>query len=251
MATVRELPVIMYHSVDVQTELPNAFVVTPDQLEADFQYLTENGYTTVSISDLIAFVYGSKLLPEKPILVTFDDGYVDNYDNAFPLMLQYNIKATISCVMVHYDETMEGARTRFTAEQGIEMLESGLVELQNHTYNLHQQTDHYGVLPAIGQDLDAYRQLLEADIEASKATFQRLGWTEATTFTYPYGASNEDVLEIVKDNGYLVSLVTAAEEINVITKGDPDSLYELSRFDRTYNVETADYFAMIESYYAP
>lgn len=249
LETTRKIPVVMYHSVDAQSDPINSFVVTPEQFESDLQYLQEHGYTTLSISDLIDFVNGEKYLPEKPILLTFDDGYADNYDNAFPLLLQYQAKAAISCVMVHYDVTSDDARPRFTAEQGIEMVESGLVELQNHTYNLHQQTDHYGVLPAIGQDLEAYRVQLEEDIDASKAKFEALGWPAATTFTYPYGASSEEVLEIVKDNGYTVSLVTVAESTNVVVQGDPDSLFELSRFDRSYGYTTEEYFSMVEEFY--
>ncbi|MFI3313616.1 MAG: polysaccharide deacetylase family protein [Eubacteriales bacterium] len=249
MASTRQIPIVMYHSVAEQEGEINPYVVTPKQLESDLQYLEAEGYTTLSISDLIAFVNGEQLLPAKPILLTFDDGYADNYDNAFPLLKAYNAKATISCVMVHYDTYNPEAMPRFTPEQGLEMIESGLVELQNHTYNLHTNIDHVGVLPADGQDLDEYTAMLEADIDASKELFAELEWPAATTFTYPYGASDELVLEIVKNNGYTVSLVTAAETINVVAVGDWDSLYELSRFDRSANVTTEAYFAMVEQYY--
>ena len=67
-------------------------------MEQDFQYLKEQGYTAVLPDDLIAYANGEGQLPPKPILITFDDGYYNNYSYAFPLLKKYDMKAVISIV---------------------------------------------------------------------------------------------------------------------------------------------------------
>ena len=74
-----KLPVIMYHSLLKDEKLQNDYTVSPTLFENDLKYLTENGYTTVVVKDLTDYVYGKKSLPEKCIMLTFDDGYYNNY----------------------------------------------------------------------------------------------------------------------------------------------------------------------------
>ena len=74
-----KLPVIMYHSLLKDEKLQNDYTVSPTLFENDLKYLTENGYTTVVVNDLTDYVYGKKSLPEKCIMLTFDDGYYNNY----------------------------------------------------------------------------------------------------------------------------------------------------------------------------
>ena len=90
-----KLPVIMYHSLLKDEKLQNDYTVSPTLFENDLKYLTENGYTTVVVKDLIDYVYGKKSLPEKCIMLTFDDGYNNNYTDLYPLLQKYNVKATI------------------------------------------------------------------------------------------------------------------------------------------------------------
>ena len=93
------LPVIMYHSVLKDGARIGKYVVSPDSFEHDLAFLKDNGYETVSISDLTDFVYEGKKLPEKPVMITFDDGYYNNLVYAAPLLEKYNMKAVISVGM--------------------------------------------------------------------------------------------------------------------------------------------------------
>lgn len=81
-----KLPVIMYHSLLKDEKLQNDYTVSPTLFENDLKYLTENGYTTVVVKDLTDYVYGKKSLPEKCIMLTFDDGYYNNYYYALSLL---------------------------------------------------------------------------------------------------------------------------------------------------------------------
>ena len=68
-----KLPIIMYHSILKDTSRSGKYIVTPSTLEADLQYIANNGYTTITMTDLIAYVYENSVLPEKPIIITFYD----------------------------------------------------------------------------------------------------------------------------------------------------------------------------------
>ena len=78
------LPVIMYHSV--HEGAPQDYVVTPSQLEDDLNWLAENGYSSVTAQELVDYTLGKGDLPEKPVLITFDDGFYNNLSLALPLL---------------------------------------------------------------------------------------------------------------------------------------------------------------------
>lgn len=73
-------------------------MISPDLFESDLKYFQENGYTTVTVNDLIDYVYSDKALPDKCVMLTFDDGYYNNYKYVFLLLKKYNAKAVISPV---------------------------------------------------------------------------------------------------------------------------------------------------------
>ena len=91
-----DLPVIMYHMVVKNPKSKNKFTVSTDTLEQDLQYIKNNGYTTILVSDLIEYTENKKDLPKKPILLTFDDGAYNNYLYAFPLAKKYDAKFVFS-----------------------------------------------------------------------------------------------------------------------------------------------------------
>ena len=88
------LPILMYHSILKTNKSKGKFIVSPDTFEEDLKYIKDKGYTTVVMKDLIDYVYENKELPEKPIMLTFDDGYYNNYLYAFPLLKKYDCKIT-------------------------------------------------------------------------------------------------------------------------------------------------------------
>ena len=90
-----EVPVVMYHSVLKDEKYHGKYVISPAEFENDLQYLEAHGYTTILIQDLINYTKGGEL-PEKPVLLTFDDGYYNNYLYAFELAKQYQCKFVIS-----------------------------------------------------------------------------------------------------------------------------------------------------------
>ena len=95
-----KVPIIMYHSVMKSRKSLGKFVISPNEFESDLKYLKEKSYNTILMSDLIAYTKGEKDLPENPIMLTFDDGYYNNYLYVFPLLKQYESKIVLAPIVV-------------------------------------------------------------------------------------------------------------------------------------------------------
>ena len=89
------LPVIMYHGLCTKKEKRGRYMIDPDCFEQDLIYLKNNGFQTILVSELVSHFENNTPLPEKPVLLTFDDGYLNNYTIAFPLLKKYNMKAVL------------------------------------------------------------------------------------------------------------------------------------------------------------
>lgn len=118
-----QVPVLMYHAVSDDTWGIRELFVSPSEMEKQLQYLNDNGFTTIFFSDLPDVSNIS-----KPVILTFDDGYRDNYTELFPLLKKYNCKATIFVIAgsIASDHHMDYAQIQ-------EMVKSGLVEIGSHT----------------------------------------------------------------------------------------------------------------------
>lgn len=242
------LPVIMYHSVLDDESRSGKYVVTPSILESDFKYLSENGYKTVTVSDLISFKNGEADLPEKCIMLTFDDGYYNNYSYLFPLLKKYNFRAVLSVVGRYTDEySREGEKmnnnySHATWKQLKEMQDSGYIEIQNHSYDLHDWSQRHGILRKKGEDSDHYREYITADILKMQEKLKQHMGKEAVCFAYPFGSVNKESREIVEGLGFSVTL-GCEEGVNYIDKNH--SLKELKRFNRPDSPATEEFFKKI------
>ena len=241
------LPVLMYHSLLKDPAMQNSYVISPKLFEQDLKYLKKHGYTSILMSDLIAYVENGRPLPEKPILITFDDGYYNNYLYAFPLLKKYQEKAVISIIGKETDKDSRSGGSHatyssLTWEQVQEMAASGLVEIQNHSYNCHKNTGgRNGVKRKSGESRQAYDRFLKKDLSKLQTKIQDATGTAPSTFTYPFGAVSRSRLKTIKKLGFKASL-GCEEGINTIKKGDLDSLYFLKRCLRTPEKSSARFF---------
>ncbi|MDO5549259.1 MAG: polysaccharide deacetylase family protein [Eubacteriales bacterium] len=242
-----QLPIAMYHSVTDEGESPGAYVISPKRLEEDLQYLNENGFETVTVSDVIAFVEDGTPLPEKPVMLTFDDGYYNNYANAYPLLLRYRMCAVLSPVgtlteqFTALDEPENEIWSYCTGWELQEMADSGLVELQNHSYDFHTLSPRKGCLRNSGEALETYQTVFADDTQKAQAVFARLGIAEPVCYTYPYGACSEESEQLVKRCGFSASL-GCEEGINRLIEGDPSQLFRMKRYNRDGRQTTADFW---------
>lgn len=229
------LPIIMYHSFLKDEKMQGDYTVSPELFEADLKYITANGYTTVTVNDLIAYVYEGKDLPDKCIMLTFDDGYYNNYYYAYPLLKKYNCKAVISPIAsmtekFTYSGEVSISYGNFSVSEMQEMINSGYIEIQNHSYDMHTLTPRKGVEQKKGESFETYKNVITEDITKAQTFIKENTGETPKCFVYPFGAESKSTLSIIKELGF-VSTFTCTEKLNTITK-DPESLYELGRFRR-------------------
>ena len=196
-----EIPIVMYHSLLKDEARHGKYVISPAEFENDLQYLKKHGYTTILMSDLIAYTQG-KELPEKPVLLTFDDGYYNNYLYAFELAKQYQCKFVISPIGYYADQYTDtpdenAYYSHATWEELQEMAESGLVEVQNHSYNLHKSDgSRLGVKKVSGETETQYESMLSQDLLTAQEKIEQHVGMRPTTFVYPFGAVSKGTPEL-------------------------------------------------------
>lgn len=219
----KELPVLMYHSVDYSGGM---YSVTPEKLESDIMALKAAGYSTVSFDDVIAYVYNGVELPEKCVVLTFDDGYENNCSILLPMAERLGFKYEVFTVagFVHYGEyAMEWEDVR-------KLVESPYAGIGCHTYNLHSYIGdgRWGVVQKEGEDFRQWEHIVRNDLSIAKSFFIEKAGCRPKTFAYPFGKFSAEADKILRENGYLVTVTTEAG-INEVEKGNAESLYLMMR----------------------
>lgn len=234
-----EVPILMYHSVLKDQSKRGQYVVSPDMLAADLDYLADEGYETVTVRDLIAYTEGTGELPEKPVIITFDDGNFNNYVYAYPILKERGMCAMIAVI---------GSQTEFFSEAGTEnanwsyLTTDRLFEMQdvfeiaNHSWDLHDYGIRKGCARIEGEDEESYAKLLREDTEKTQDYLTDAGIEAPVCYAYPFGIYSEDSETVMRAMGFRCTL-TCAEQINVITR-DSECLYQLGRFNRTGELST-------------
>ena len=231
----------MYHLVTKNSRYVGKHGITPTELESDLSYLKENGYQTVVMADLIDFVSRGKSLPDKPIVLTFDDGNFSDYLYLYPLLQKYDMKAVVSVLGKATDECtvlaakQEGAKIfpNLTWEQIKEMSESKFVEVQNHSYDLHQSG--LGSAQKQGESVEDYHRRLRDDLSKMQERIKEMTGTKANTFTYPLGRVCDNSKAVLEELN-IVSSLSCHDGINTITEKDAECLYRLKRDNRPSGV---------------
>lgn len=234
------LPIVMYHGISETASGESEYFISKERFESDLKWFRASGYTTILPSQLFAYVSGEAMLPSKPILLTFDDGYCNNYTYAFPLLQKYNMKAVISLIGSD-SEIASGDIYRVPASCNLSwgevalMAKSGLVEFGNHTYDLHRIADgRKGANQKPGESVEAYHEMLSADLTKNQEKIAAASGSTPLLFAWPYGAYPQDqnADAVLKDVGLKMS-VNSYQRTSAVEQGSPDSLYGLGRYLRT------------------
>lgn len=172
----RQIPVLMYHAVSDQTWGLEGLFLSPSDMEAQLKYLTENGYDPIFFSDLPHLDQY-----KKPVILTFDDGYNNNYTDLYPLLQKYNVKATIFVI-----PSSVGGQYSMTAAQIKEMADSGLVSIQSHTQ------DHKELA-----SLSAEQQ--KQQFAQSQLAITRMTGRIPSVLSYPSGSYDSNTLSLAPE----------------------------------------------------
>ncbi len=231
----RDVPILMYHAILKDPARAGKYVVSPDALESDLRWLLDNGYETVVTADLIAFVAGTGTLPDKPVMLTFDDGYRNNMTYVLPLLEQYGCRAVISPVgayteryTVHPDPNPNYAYLSWVELAYLQ--KSGCFELQNHSYDMHGSA-RCGSMRRAGETEADYRAAFTADATKMQQALSERTGVIPTAYVYPFGAIDPLSRQMLAELGFAASF-SCQERVSRIMRGDESSLFSLGRFNR-------------------
>ncbi len=243
----RRLPVVMYHHVLRDSANAGRYVLPQDQLARDLRFLQQAGYVSVTVADLLQFVRGERELPEKIVMLTFDDGYQSMEDYVLPLLLETNSRAVLSVVgsfaQTYTDSGDRNVRYACLSWDALRRLsDSGRFELQSHTWALHDNRHgRRGLAQKKGEDAAAYRILLTKDLQQNQNAIREHTGRTPTALVYPFGAFSPATKQVAVDCGFLCTM-TCEEKVNTITAGDEGCLLGLGRFNRPAGPDSAAFF---------
>lgn len=196
--------VLAYHSVSEWYPKSEASLfVKPETFETQIRALKQNGYSFISFKDFEDWKLGKKEIPKKSIIITFDDGYQDNYLLAFPILKKYNVKATMFIITSYV-----GKSDRYLNWDQIKtMYDSGLIEIGSHT-NTHKPLASLSV-----KDLDSELTISRDEIK------KHIGITPYA-LAYPDGAWNNITVQHAKNAGFTIQANSDSTSLGAITPLD-------------------------------
>lgn len=232
-ARARQVPVLIYHHLlptRVANELAyNEMIVTTESFEEQMQRLVDEGYHTITTQQVAQFVRNGAPLPDKPVLITFDDGYESTYQYAYPILHRLNLKATVFVVTGWIRSASAGFNPRrlsyMTWGQLQEMSASGVFDVQSHTTDMHRFIKDQPAAKALP---DA---VVLADLVNARQTLKGHLGLEVKAFAYPYGSYNQHLIDLVKQAGYDIAF--GVDSSRALQQGDaPYSLHRFGVFRR-------------------
>lgn len=183
------VPILMYHYVannpNPKDTARDTLSVSPDKFEAQMEYLSQNGYTPITLDTLYGIFNKQTTAPSKPVVLTFDDGYQDFYTIAFPILQKYNFHAVSFIITSHV-----GGGYYMNWDQIKEIHRTGLVTFEAHTVN------HLSLTSLNSKNL--IKELSE-----SKRILQEQTGYPVNFISYPYGNSNESVRQAASKSGFV------------------------------------------------
>jgi biofilm PGA synthesis lipoprotein PgaB len=224
-----ELTILSYHEItDKADALTPAYAVTPTSFLRQMDWLRNHGYRFVSIDDLLASRAGTRPLPDKAVLVTFDDAYQSVYVHAWPVLKMFHIPAVVSVVgswlegrgSIDFDGKPQPREAMISWEALREMVQSGLVDVGSHSWDLHRGilgNPQGNLQPAATnrrwlpekkrhEDEASYRRRIEADLSRSVAEIRKRTGKAPRVITWPYGRYNATTVAIAERLGFQVGL---------------------------------------------
>jgi peptidoglycan/xylan/chitin deacetylase (PgdA/CDA1 family) len=218
-----QLIVLMYHKIQA-IDLPDPLTISVRKFSAQLQYLVSHGFTTISFSELKEHITAGAPLPSKAVLITFDDGYRDNFLYAYPLLVKYNVKANIFLIgdkvgLFNDDEN------NYLSSYELQAMNSRLVEYGFHSF---QHSDYAAM---------SFSEI-DADITSMQNRFKQLGIKCEPCFAYPYGSFHrknsikQQIMEAIFKNYRILFAFRIGNRINKLPLKNN---YLIQRIDVTGN----------------
>jgi len=209
------VPILLYHHV-AETDKPRRYYVSPENFETQISSLHDWGYTAIPLSLLVDAMLDGAELPPRPVVITFDDGYRDVYQNALPVMQRYDYVGTLYVIV---DQI--GVGGYLNARQTARLVEQGW-ELGSHSQT-HAKLNKPGTS-------------LEKEVAGSREALEALFATPVRSFSYPYGSTTPSVTLLVKGAGYRsavglgASITHRAKNLYFLSRNEVQGTFALVTF---------------------
>lgn len=241
------LPIVMYHQLTKSESRAGRYVLTLEQFEKDLVFLKEKGYKTITVSQLLDYSQGKGKLPEKVIMITFDDGCETLYAYAKPLLEQYGFTAVGFVVgsLADYYTELDDHNLNYSNLNWAEIKELSMgntVEIQSHSYDLHKNTGYRsGAKKKKGETFEQYAEFLGADASKMKTEMLKHTGKAPVAIAYPFGSFSSESKEILKKYGIKMAF-TCEERVNIVKKAEPERLFGLGRYNRPSGISSESFF---------
>lgn len=237
----RAVPVLMYHHFAQETTVDTT--VTPERFREQMTALRDGGFTAVTVQQLLDYVDHGTPLPKRPVLITMDDGYTSNLTVAAPILEELGLRATVFVIGINEGEVnyVHSGQSllplRFSYEEAAPWVEKGVLDLQSHTFDLHQLASYGysgrdGVLPLPGESQADYAAVLSGDMEAFVQRRSGRVDTPLVALAYPFGYYEAETENILEELGVAVTFTTE-EHCSRLERGRRETLRHMGRFNVT------------------
>lgn len=240
------LPVLMYHHFD--EECPEGTMVSPGRFREQMAALRDAGYHTVTTPQVLAYVEEGAPLPEKPVLITMDDGYTSNLTVAAPVLEELGMCATVFVIGAYAGKTYDPNTgwpivnmTHFSYQEALPWAEKGVIDLQSHSFNLHPMlgdtlNGRRGMLRMEGESGEDYRQALLDDDALTRQLREKGGVTGGLdALAFPFGYFDAELDAALAEEGYGLTF-TIEEHLNRLFPGRPECLRMMGRMNVTNKI---------------
>lgn len=191
------IPILMYHSISDNKN--SIFTVQKDKFKSQMEYIKKYGYNTLTFDQLNYYISNNKPFPHKSVVITFDDGYEDNYKNAYPVLKEYGLNATLFVI------------TDYIRENSYYLASKQLKEMKNNGIDIQCHTLKHDKLSKL-----SYNKQLQT-LSLSKAHLEKILGSKVKYLAYPFGKYNKDTIKVVKHCGYEMAVTT---RMGYFKKGD-------------------------------
>lgn len=235
----RRLPVLMYHHFSDGPE-PGA-TVTGGRFREQMAALRDAGFQTVTLPQVRDYVYSGAPLPEKPVLITMDDGYASNLAIAAPVLEEMGFCATVFMIGCYEGEVLDYRsgnyiwEERFSYEQALPWVEKGVLDLQSHSFDMHRLIEEGigqrdGMLREEGETGGAYAAAIAEDVRQFRARREGRAPTAFMALSFPYGYWTHELDGLLEQEGidFTFTTISCGNRLDI---GRPECLRVLGRFN--------------------
>lgn len=226
------IPILTYHRIVKKEHIRkqhyidgemNPMVVSKEEFEKQMRYLKDNNFVTLTMSELFLFLTNELEIPENSVVLTFDDGYKDNYIEAYPLLKEHDFLATNFVITGAITKSVQKFTPKHVQYFSIKELNEAcdVFDYQSHTYNYHRRED-----VTESEDIAYLNSKSDDDVRTDIAISIHNLNGENLAFAYPYGEYSPSTITILKDLGVKMAFTTVDRAAT-----RDDHLYEIPRFN--------------------